>query len=62
MPIKVELIKDGWLKEELWMMSAQDAKREARKLLSDPQVDYILLIEPSKKQKLMYMQRKRRYR
>lgn len=62
MPIKVEFIKDGWLKEEQWMMTAQEAKREARKLIDNPLVDYILLIEPIKKQKLLYMQRKRRDR
>ena len=62
MSIKFEIIIDGWLREEQWMMTAQEAKREARKLIDNPLVDYILLIEPTKKQKLMYMQRKRTYR
>lgn len=58
MNIKVELIKDGWLKEETWAMSTKQAKEEAKRLLSERIVEYILLIDPISNRKLMYAQRR----
>ena len=55
--INVEYIYDGWLKQESWDMPPYKAKEQARQLLGTRQVDYILLVDTEKRQKIMYIQR-----
>lgn len=55
--IIAEYIYDGWLKQENWTMQPHEAKEQARKLLGTRQVDYILLVDTDRRQKIMYIQR-----
>ena len=60
MSIKVEMIMDGWLKQENWNVPAFKAKEQARRLLGAREVEYILLVDTKTNQKIMYIQRSRR--
>lgn len=58
--ITVEYIYDGWLKQEVWNVPAYEAKEQARRLLGAREVEYILLVDTERRQKIMYIQRSRR--
>ena len=55
--ITVEYIHDGWLKQEVWDVPAHKAKEQARRLLGKREVEYILLVDTERRQKIMYIQR-----